>query len=313
MKQKITKGKVIQNCMKVSAAIVVAGGVGFLFHENHDLNADLDTLSKDHKKTVHQLAAANKYAKEIEQHQKEEQEKTDKLAEQVEKLSKEKESLNKEKDSLSEQKSDLEAKNKELEQKNSSLSSELKEQKNYPRQVKADTSSAKTTSPVKSEQTKKAPVTNTPTPKASVANNVQPQKLKAEEPKVEEPRVEKPKVEEPKVEKVSNQTSQPVENTAETKQVVNGVASAYTLNEPGVTGITASGKTVQPGMVAMDSWVPLGTKVRITCEDYPSINGVYEVADRGGAIDGNRVDIYMTSLDHAIDFGKRNIKIEILN
>ncbi|PFK99875.1 hypothetical protein COJ01_17585 [Priestia megaterium] len=298
MKQKITKGKVIQNCMKVSAAIVVAGGVGFLFHENHDLNADLTTLSKDHKKTVHQLAAANKYAKEIEQHQKEEQEKIDKLAEQVEKLSKEKESLKKEKEALSEQKSNLEAKNKELEQKNSSLSSELKEQKNYPRQVKADNSSAKTTSPVKSEQTKKASVTNIPTPKSSATNNVQPQKLKAEESKVE---------------KVSNQTSQPVENTTETKQVVNGVASAYTLNEPGVTGVTASGKTVQPGMVAMDSWVPLGTKVRITCEDYPSINGVYEVADRGGAIDGNRVDIYMTSLDHAIDFGKRNIKIEILN
>ncbi|MFE7821390.1 3D domain-containing protein [Priestia megaterium] len=303
MKQKITKGKVIQNCMKVSAAIVVAGGVGFLFHENHDLNADLTALSKDHKKTVHQLAAANKYAKEIEQHQKAEQQKTNKLAEQVEKLSKEKESLNKEKESLSEQKSDLEAKNKELEQKNSSLSSELKEQKDYPRQVKADTSSAKTTSPVKSEQTKKASVTNIPTPKPSATNNAQPQKLKAEESKVETK----------KVEKVSNQTSQPVENNAEAKQVVNGVASAYTLNEPGVTGVTASGKTVQPGMVAMDSWVPLGTKVRITCEDYPSINGVYEVADRGGAIDGNRVDIYMTSLDHAIDFGKRNIKIEILN
>lgn len=303
MKQKITKGKVIQNCMKVSAAIVVAGGVGFLFHENHDLNADLNALSKDHKKTVHQLAAANKYAKEIEQHEKAEQEKTNKLAEQVEKLSKEKESLNKEKESLSEQKSDLEAKNKELEQKNSSLSSELKEQKEYPRQVKVDNSSAKTTSTVKSEQTKKASVTNIPTPKSSATNNVEPQKLKAEESKAETK----------KVEKVSNQTSQPVENTAETKRVVNGVASAYTLNEPGVTGVTASGKTVQPGMVAMDSWVPLGTKVRITCEDYPSINGVYEVADRGGAIDGNRVDIYMTSLDHAIDFGKRNIKIEILN
>ncbi|MGG1071275.1 3D domain-containing protein [Priestia megaterium] len=303
MKQKITKGKVIQNCMKVSAAIVVAGGVGFLFHENHDLNADLTTLNKDHKATVHQLAAANKYAKEIEQHQKELQVKTDKLSKEVEKLTKEKESLNKEKQSLAEEKNNLEAKNKELQQENSSLTKEVKEQKNYPRQVKADTSSVKTTSPVKQQQTKKASAIKT-----TVTNNVQPQKVRAEEPKVQEQ-----KIEEPKVETVSNKVSKPVENTAETKQVVNGVASAYTLNEPGVTGVTASGKTVQPGMVAMDSWVPLGTKVRITCEDYPSINGVYEVADRGGAIDGNRVDIYMTSLDHAIDFGKRNIKIEILN
>lgn len=286
--------------MKVSAAIVVAGGVGFLFHENHDLNADLTTLNKDHKATVHQLAAANKYAKEIEQHQKEVQQKTDKLSKEVEKLTKEKESLNKEKQSLAEEKNNLEVENKELQQKNSSLTKEVKEQKSYPRQVKADTSSVKTTSttktasPVKQEQIKKASATNGSTnKKLTPTTNVE--------------------VKKPKVETVSNQVSKPVENTAETKQVVNGVASAYTLNEPGVTGVTASGKTVQPGMVAMDSWVPLGTKVRITCEDYPSINGVYEVADRGGAIDGNRVDIYMTSLDHAIDFGKRNIKIEILN
>ncbi|MEK1828869.1 3D domain-containing protein [Priestia megaterium] len=62
----------------------------------------------------------------------------------------------------------------------------------------------------------------------------------------------------------------------------------------------------------MDGSIPMGTKVRITCPDYPSINGIYTVEDRGGAISGNRVDIYMTSLDHANDFGKRNITIEIL-
>ena len=57
-------------------------------------------------------------------------------------------------------------------------------------------------------------------------------------------------------------------------------------------GPTASGKTLQPGMVAMSSHWPFGTLIEI--------NGVvYTVEDRGGSdIEGDitRVDIFV--LDH---------------
>lgn len=96
-------------------------------------------------------------------------------------------------------------------------------------------------------------------------------------------------------------------------KTISGQATAYTANCKGCTGITASGQPVQQGMVAMASWVPLGTKVRITCPSYPSINGVYTVADRGGAIKGSKVDVFMTSHSQAVEFGRRQITIEILD
>ena len=70
MKQKITKGKVIQNCLKVTAAVVVASGVGFQFHEISNLNSELKTLSNEHKQTVQELKIANQNiitAKELEE------------------------------------------------------------------------------------------------------------------------------------------------------------------------------------------------------------------------------------------------------
>lgn len=105
----------------------------------------------------------------------------------------------------------------------------------------------------------------------------------------------------------------PKAKAAAAVKTISGQATAYTANCKGCTGITASGKTVQQGMVAMASWVPLGTKVRITCPSYPSINGVYTVEDRGGAIKGNKVDIFVPSQSKALDFGRRQITIEILN
>lgn len=70
MKQKITKGKVIQNCLKATAAVVVASGVGFQFHEISNLNSELETLSNNHEITVQELKIANQNiitAKELEE------------------------------------------------------------------------------------------------------------------------------------------------------------------------------------------------------------------------------------------------------
>jgi len=77
---------------------------------------------------------------------------------------------------------------------------------------------------------------------------------------------------------------------------------------------TASGTHVQEGRtIAVDpNVIPLGSKVRITCPDFPSINGVYTAEDTGGVVHGNIIDIYMQSYDKAIQFGRRTIYVEVL-
>ncbi|MBR5586806.1 MAG: G5 domain-containing protein [Clostridia bacterium] len=99
-------------------------------------------------------------------------------------------------------------------------------------------------------------------------------------------------------------------------------ASAYDLSyescgkNPGDRGygITASGMQAQRGVVAVDpSVIPLGTKLYIESADgYPDYG--YAVAgDTGGAIKGYRVDLFMDSHAEAINFGRRNVKVYILN
>lgn len=68
-------------------------------------------------------------------------------------------------------------------------------------------------------------------------------------------------------------------------------------------GITASGTHVTAGRtIAAPPEIPFGTKI--------SINGhIYTVEDRGGAIKGNRIDIYFESHQEALDFGVQHIEI----
>ena len=67
------------------------------------------------------------------------------------------------------------------------------------------------------------------------------------------------------------------------------------------TGVTASGKQVAEGMIAAD-WrvLPKGTKVYIKRGDQ-LIEKVVE--DRGGAIQGNIIDVYVPSHDQALRMG----------
>lgn len=72
-------------------------------------------------------------------------------------------------------------------------------------------------------------------------------------------------------------------------------------------GITASGRKVREGMIAADTSVlPFGTKVWIEGL------GIFVVEDTGGDIVGNRVDIYMENLDNAIEFGRQNRRLIVL-
>lgn len=71
-------------------------------------------------------------------------------------------------------------------------------------------------------------------------------------------------------------------------------------------GITASGtKATANHTIAAPSTFKFGTKV--------VINGVtYTVEDRGGAIQGNRIDIYMNSHSEALAWGVRYLQVDVL-
>ncbi|MCL2839832.1 MAG: 3D domain-containing protein [Defluviitaleaceae bacterium] len=93
-------------------------------------------------------------------------------------------------------------------------------------------------------------------------------------------------------------------------------ATAYTAGY-GCTGkhpddpwyrITASGREVQHGIVAVDrNVIPLGT--RLFVEGY----GFAIAADVGGAIRGYKIDLFMEDLQDALNFGRRHIYVWILD
>lgn len=87
-------------------------------------------------------------------------------------------------------------------------------------------------------------------------------------------------------------------------------ASAYTAaaDECGKSdGITASGLMVKVNeTIACPPAFPFGTKLKIDGM------GTYVCEDRGGAIKGNHVDIYMETKTEAFKFGRRNLLAEVV-
>ena len=80
------------------------------------------------------------------------------------------------------------------------------------------------------------------------------------------------------------------------------VATAYCLK-----GRTASGKMVRKGIIAADPRVlRLGSSVNLGAGSY---TGNYLVADTGGKIKGNRIDIWMASCAEARRFGRRTVSV----
>ncbi len=72
-------------------------------------------------------------------------------------------------------------------------------------------------------------------------------------------------------------------------------------------GVTASGRMVRPGIVAVDPKViPLGTRLYV--EGY----GYALAADTGSAIKGNKIDLYYESLNRANEFGRQNVVVYVL-
>lgn len=81
------------------------------------------------------------------------------------------------------------------------------------------------------------------------------------------------------------------------------IATAYSLR-----GKMANGQNVHLGAIAADPRVlPLGTVVHIEGM------GQFVVKDTGGAIKGNRIDIWMPNRGSAMQFGKRKVKLRVIS
>ena len=99
--------------------------------------------------------------------------------------------------------------------------------------------------------------------------------------------------------------------TQKAKKTITMIVTAYCSCKKccGKTdGITASGVKAKQGVtVAADTRVfPFGTKIVID-------GHTYTVQDRGGAINGNRIDIYFDSHQAALNFGRQTKTVTVLN
>ncbi|MED3976106.1 3D domain-containing protein [Priestia megaterium] len=251
----------------------------------------------------------------------------EKLSSQVDKLEKDNKSLKEDRDELAEKNKDLEVRlrRKQLREAQEKRERELQEQKNKSAQ-------AEKSKPVEKRVVKqevKAPVQEdkkVEEKKTEVKAPAQEEK-KTEEPRVVEKRVEKqeekPVVQSRTVEKrvVAETKSEPVEKRVENKteddlsgwRKITVVATAYSLigDPSGSNGTpyTATGTYPQAGRtIAVDpSLIPYGSQIKI-----PSMgNGIYKAEDTGGAINGNRIDIYMSNGDLARQFGRQTIEIYV--
>lgn len=109
---------------------------------------------------------------------------------------------------------------------------------------------------------------------------------------------------------VSEEAEKPKEKTNPTKTNNGFTVKTMTITYycsctkccgPNAKGITASGKKVQEGMVAMKG-VPFGTKIEINGKQYV-------VEDRG--VGEGCVDVYVSSHQRALELGRHKVKVKI--
>ena len=100
---------------------------------------------------------------------------------------------------------------------------------------------------------------------------------------------------------------EPVTESPKFKRSVYVDATAYSSQDPGLGLYTARGSLVGHGIISVDpNFIPLGTRVYI-----PGY-GEAVADDTGGAIVGNRIDIAFDTYDEAINFGRKEIEIYII-
>ncbi|WP_436376511.1 LysM peptidoglycan-binding domain-containing protein [Cytobacillus sp. BC1816] len=178
-------------------------------------------------------------------------------------------------------------------------------------------------SPAKSEkpaETVSAPVQNSEQPAAKEtqpAPEAKPAKSNPE-PEPAKPAAETKPAPEPVKPEAEAQPAAQAETPAETannetaQNVLNMEATAYTADCEGCSGVTATGINLKENpnqkVISVDpNVIPLGTKVHV--EGY----GNAVAGDTGGAIKGNKIDIFMPSQEDAINFGRKTVKVTILD
>lgn len=83
-------------------------------------------------------------------------------------------------------------------------------------------------------------------------------------------------------------------------------ASAYTHTDEGCDLITSTGSRVHVGTVAVDPrYIPYGTRMFIIASSGSYVYGISEAEDCGGAIKGDRVDLYLPTYEACMEFGRR--------
>ncbi|HEY5586418.1 MAG TPA: 3D domain-containing protein [Ruminiclostridium sp.] len=110
-------------------------------------------------------------------------------------------------------------------------------------------------------------------------------------------------------------------DTLRFSKAMNMKATSYTASfadtgkspgDPGF-GITATGVRAKRGIIAVDPRViPLGTRVYVEVLGAAADYGYAVAADTGGAIKGNKIDIYLDSGSSVSAWGVRNVKVYIL-
>ncbi|WP_078593265.1 G5 and 3D domain-containing protein [Evansella clarkii] len=89
-------------------------------------------------------------------------------------------------------------------------------------------------------------------------------------------------------------------------------ATAYTANCSGCSGITYTGVNLKNNpnakVIAVDpNVIPLGSRVEV--KGY----GTYLAADIGGAINGNKIDIFIPDTNKVRSFGRRTVEVRVLD
>ncbi|WP_240688158.1 G5 and 3D domain-containing protein [Pseudalkalibacillus hwajinpoensis] len=110
----------------------------------------------------------------------------------------------------------------------------------------------------------------------------------------------------------ASKSSSAPKSKATNGRVLNVSTTAYTANCTGCSGITSTGFNLKSNpnakVIAVDpSVIPLGSKVHV--EGY----GTAIAADTGGAIKGNKIDVFFSSKSAAYAWGNKTVKITILN
>ena len=129
--------------------------------------------------------------------------------------------------------------------------------------------------------------------------------------------IEGSKVIQPKVSVATTTTAASNAPTSKTQTATNEkeltmTSTAYTASCAGCSGITATGINLKANpnqkVISVDpNVIPLGSRVWV--EGY----GEAIAGDTGGAIKGNKIDIFIPSKQGALNWGRKIVKVKILN